>query len=170
MLAIKPPLLKNVGFQLSFLATLGIIYLTPFFEKLLEKTKILKTFKLSSLLAMTFAAQIFTLPILIYNFCYFSLVGPITNLLIVPILPYLMGTGFLFLLIGIFWQPLGFIFSLPVWLLLGYLTSVVNFFSQIPWASLTFRISWPWLPAIYFVLGYLTWRLIKTQKLKFLSY
>ena len=170
MLAVKPSLFKNIGFQLSFLATLGIVYLTPFFKNLFEKTKILKTFNLSSLLAMTFAAQIFTLPILIYNFGYLSLVSPITNILIGPILPYLMGAGFLFLLAGILWQPLGFIFSLPVFLLLSYLTSIVDFFSQISWASKTLKISWFWLPVWYLILFLLLLRFTQKEKLKFLNY
>jgi len=171
MLTFNPLLLRySVGFQLSFLATLGIIYLMPFFQNLFQKIKILKTFNLSNLLGMTFSAQVFTLPILIFNFGYLSLVSPLTNVLIVPLLPYLMVSGFLFLLAGIIWQPLAFILSLPVWLLLTYLTYIVNFFSQIPWASLTFQISWLWLPVCYLILFLLVWRLTKRDKLKFLSY
>lgn len=170
MLAVKPSLFENIGFQLSFLATLGIVYLTPFFKNLFEKTKILKTFNLSSLLAMTFAAQIFTLPILIYNFGYLSLAGPVTNILIVPILPYLMGSGFLFLITATLWLPLGFIFSLPVWLFLNYLILVINFFSRFFWASLNFQISSFWLVVCYFFLGYFIWQLKKKEKLKLLNY
>ena len=171
MLAFNPLLLKDsVGFQLSFLATLGIIYLMPFFQSLFQRIKFLKTFNLSNLLGMSFSAQVFTLPILIFNFGYVSLVSPITNVLIVPFLPYLMVSGFVFLLGGIISQPLGFVLSFPVWLLLTYLTSIVNFFSQIPWASLTFQISWLWLPLCYLVLGFFIWRLTQKEKLKFLKY
>jgi len=171
MLIVSPLLLRHsVGFQLSFLATLGIIYLMPFFQNLFQKIKFLKTFNLSNLLGMTFSAQVFTLPMLIFNFGYLSLVSPITNVLIVPLLPYLMVSGFVFLLGGIIWQPLGWILSFPVWLLLTYLTSIVSFFSQIPWASLTFQISWLWLPVCYLILFLLVWRLTQKEKLKFLSY
>lgn len=171
MLIVNPLLLRHsVGFQLSFLATLGIIYLMPFFQSLFRRIKLFKTFNLSNLLGMTFSAQVFTLPMLIFNFGYLSLVSPITNVLIVPLLPYLMVSGFVFLLGGIIWQPLGWILSFPVWLLLTYLTSIVSFFSQIPWASLTFQISWLWLPVCYLILFLLVWRLTQKEKLKFLKY
>ncbi len=171
MLLFSPLLLRqSVGFQLSFLATLGIIYLTPFFANLLQKIKILKDLNLSSLLGMTFGALTSTLPVLIYNFGYLSLVTPLTNILIIPFLPCLMGLGFCFLLLGAIWEPIGWILSLPVWLLLSYLTSIINFFSQISWASMTFRIPWFWLPICYFSFGYFLWHLKKKEKLKLLNY
>lgn len=129
MLAQNPLLLKlDVGFQLSFLATLGIIYLAPFLKR---RIKI-------EILAMTLAAQVFTLPILIYNFGYVSLVGILTNILIVPTLSFILGLGFLFSLTGAIFQPLGWIFSWPVWLLLTYVTEIINLFSQLPFAVLNF--------------------------------
>ena len=171
MLLFNPLLLRySVGFQLSFLATLGIIYLMPFFQRLLKKTRFLKFFRLSNLLAMTFSALIFTLPILIYNFGYVSVVTPITNILVVPLLPYIMGMGLFFVLLGGISQPIGWVLSLPVWLLTTYLTSIVNFFSQISWAHLTFQISWLWLPVCYLILFLLVWHFTKKEKLNFLDY
>ena len=151
MLAHNPLLLKlDVGFQLSFLAMLGIIYLMPTFKKWVK----------SGVLAMTLSAQVFTLPILIYNFGYMSAVAPLTNILIVPLLPFIMGLGFLSGLAGLVWQPLGWILSWPVWLLLTYLTKLVDWFSQIPWASLTIEnLHWLWLIIAYLILGCLVWRL-----------
>jgi len=87
MLIANPLLLKlDVGFQLSFLAVMGITYLMPLLQKFLK----------FRLLAMTLSAQVFTLPILIYNFGYVSFAAPITNILIVPLLPFIMGLGFVF--------------------------------------------------------------------------
>jgi len=121
MLAINPLLLKlDVGFQLSFLAVMGIIYLMPFFQRWLK----------FRVLSMTLAAQVFTLPILIYNFGYVSKVAPLTNVLIVPWLPYVMGLGFIFVLAGLIFQPLGWLFSWPVWLLLTYITKIAEIFSR----------------------------------------
>jgi len=81
-------------------------------------------------LAMTLSAQIFTLPILIYNFGYVSKVAILTNILIVPLLAYLMGLGFIFILVGLIFQPLSWLFSWPVWLLLTYIVKIVEFFSK----------------------------------------
>jgi len=121
MLAVNPLLLKSdVGFQLSFLAVMGIIYLMPFLQKFLK----------FRILAMTLSAQIFTLPILIYNFGYVSKVAILTNILIVPLLAYLMGLGFIFILVGLIFQPLSWLFSWPVWLLLTYIVKIVEFFSK----------------------------------------
>lgn len=120
MLAFNPFLLKSdVGFQLSFLAVTGIIYLAP----------VLQRFVKLRVLAMTLAAQVFTLPILIYNFGYFSKVAVLTNILIVPLLAYLMGLGFVFVLAGVILQPLGWALSWPVWLFLTYVNKIVEIFS-----------------------------------------
>lgn len=156
MLVHNPLLLKlDVGFQLSFLAMMGIIYLMPTFKKWVK----------SGVLAMTLSAQVFTLPILIYNFSYMSAVAPLTNILIVPFLPFIMGLGFLSAIFGIVFQPLGWILSWPTWLLLTYVTKIVDWFSQIPWAALTIEnIHWGWLIAAYLILGYITWRLNATIK------
>lgn len=135
MLLANPLLLRyDVGFQLSFLAMMGIIYLGPIFQKWL---RIIPEFlQLRSIVAMTFSAQAFTLPLLIYNFGYFSLVSPLTNVLAVPLLPFLMGLGFIFVLLGAVFQPLGWILSLPVWLLLNYLVKIIEWFSQLPFSAI----------------------------------
>ncbi len=169
MLVQNPLLLRlDVGFQLSFLAMLGIIYLLPIFQSWFKGIPNILQFR--NILAMTLSAQVFTLPILIYNFGYTSLVSPLSNILIVPLLPYIIGFGFLFAFIGIVWQSLGWIFSFPSWLLLTYLTKIVDFFSQ-SWATKSIEnVHWFWLVIFYLILGCLIWHLNKKQKLNFLDY
>jgi competence protein ComEC len=170
MLAHNPLLLRlDVGFQLSFLALMGIIYLMPAFQSLLRKVPTI--FQLRNVLAMTLSAQVFTLPILVYNFGHFSLVAPITNVLIVPFLPVIMLSGFIFGLIGIIFQPLGWVLSWSTWGLLTYLTKVVDWFSGIPLTYLTIEnLHWAWLVVAYLILGVTVWRLQEGRKLKFLQY
>ena len=135
MLAVNPLLLRlDVGFQLSFLAVTGIILLSTAFQRFLKK--IPNWFQLRSILAMTLSAQVFTLPILIYNFGYVSPVAPLTNVLIVPLLAFLMGLGLVFVLAGLVFQPLAWLLAWPCWLLLTYITELVNLFSQIFWTSI----------------------------------
>jgi competence protein ComEC len=167
MLVINPLLLlDDVGFQLSFLAAMGIIYLSPIFKRWFKFVP----GEIRNILAMTFAAQIFTLPILVYNFGRISLVAPLTNILILTFVPLIMISGFIFALVGMLWQPLGWIFSLPCWLLLTYLLKIVDFFSQ-PWAAKTIEnIHWFWLIISYLILGFLVFWLNKREKLKFLDY
>jgi len=170
MLFQNPLLLKSdVGFQLSFLATAGIIYLMPIFQNWFKKIPNLTTLPLKNLLAMTLSAQVFTLPILIYNFGYISSIAPITNILIVPLLPYIMIFGFVFITAGIIWQPLGWLFSIPLWLLLTYVIKIIDWFSGIPWSSFNIEnIHFFWLLFFYLILLFIIWRLQERQKLKIL--
>jgi len=169
MLTENPLLLKSdIGFQLSFLATFGMIYCMPIFQQWFSLIRNpehspLKEIVLSlkGLLAMTLAAQVFTLPILIYNFGYFSQVSPITNILIVPLLSCIMILGIVFALVGIVWPWLGWVLSLPVWVLLTFVVAVIDYFSQVSWASRTMDISWVWLAVSYLILGFIVWRLNK---------
>ena len=120
MLLINPLLLfYDIGFQLSFLAVLGIITLTPYFKKWVRST----------ILATTLSAYIFTLPILIYNFGRISLIGPLTNILVIPVVYWIMILGLAFsLLVLIF--PLGaWLISFPLWLLITYIIKIVDIFS-----------------------------------------
>ncbi len=170
MLALNPLLLRlDIGFQLSFLAILGIIYLQPIFSNLLKKIPDFKIFPLKSTLITTLSAQVFTLPILIYNFGYFSLLSPLTNLLIVPILAPLTILIFIFGAAAMTIPLLGFIVSLPVWLFLTYLTSVINLFSKLSFGFLTIsHIGWPWLAAFYLILVLAISWFNQKQKLKIL--
>jgi len=174
MLVLNPLLLRlDIGFQLSFLAVIGIISLSSIFQNWLKKIpdNLFGFIGIRSIMAMTFSAQIFTLPILVYNFGQFSLVAPITNILILPLIPFILGAGFLFGAIGIVWQTLGWILSWPVWLLLTYLFAIVDWFSQIPLAALFLQnVHWAWLMIAYLILGLFVWRLNERERLKFLKY
>lgn len=172
MLFNNPLLLKfDIGFQLSFLAVFGLIYLQPIFFQWLKKIPNFKIFPIRTTLSTTLAAQVFTLPILIYNFGYISLVSPITNILIVPFLAPITILIFIFGIAGIIFWFFGWILSWPVWLALTYITKIIDFFSQIPWVFLKIEnIHWIWLIISYLILGLITWRLQEKEKLKFLNY
>lgn len=171
MLSINPSLLRHsIGFQLSFLAVLGIIYLMPFFQKLLtspwKESNSFQSFAkpIVGLVAMSLAAQAFVLPLLIYYFGQFSIISPITNILVVPILPALMIFGFLFLIAGIIFQPLALIFLFPVWLITTYITKITEFFAGLSFSAVSFSIHWLWLPIIYTLLGVFVWQIKKRQR------
>lgn len=172
ILALNPLLLKSdIGFQLSFLATLGVIYLTPIFQAWFKKIpdNLFGFIKLKNIIAMTLSAQTFTFPLLIYNFGRFSLVAPLTNLFIVPFLPLLIITGFLFILLSFLWQPLTLIFLSPCWLILTYIIKIINFFWQNPWSVVWVEISWFWLLIFYFILGAIIYYLKQKERFKFLG-
>jgi competence protein ComEC len=149
MLFFNPLLLRyDVGFQLSFLAILGIVYFYQFFfEKFKKFPKLIK-----ESLASTLSAQIFTFPILIYNFGQISLISPLSNVLILPILPAITILGFIFSFFGIIFKPIGYFLSFPCWLLLSYLLKVVDFCSKIPYSFLILKVNFLFLLISYSIL------------------
>ncbi|OGZ17382.1 MAG: hypothetical protein A2Z78_01270 [Candidatus Nealsonbacteria bacterium RBG_13_36_15] len=172
MLILNPLLLKlDVGFQLSFLAILGLVYLQPTFFQNLKKIPNPAFFPIRTTLSATLAAQIFTLPILIYNFGRIPLLSPIANVLIVPFLAPFTILFFVFGIGAIIFWLFGFLLSFPTWLCLTYITKIVDFSSKIPFVSLTLEnVHWFWLVISYLILGYFVWRIQERQKLKFLNY
>jgi len=159
MLASNPLLLtKDIGFQLSFLAILGLIYLQPFFFARLRFLPDPKILSVRTALSATLSAQVFTLPILVYNFGYISLVSPITNILIVPVLAPVTILIFIFAISGIISEPLGFLMSFPTWLSLTYIIKIIDGFSRLPFASLAVEnLHWVWMPTFYLILGGFIW-------------
>jgi competence protein ComEC len=143
-----------VGFQLSFAATLGIVYFLPVFNRLTPK--IPENFGAKKLFLITLAAVISTLPIILLNFGVLSLSAPIVNVLIMPILSLTMLFGFL--AVVPFVGP-GFAF-VANWLLL-YILKATSFFAGLPYSYLNFQISawmfWALIAGvfgIYFLLKY----------------
>lgn len=168
MLLFNPLLLKrSVGFQLSFLAVLGIMSTSSIIKDYL---KVPNWFNLRSVLAMTFSAQLFVLPVLIYHFGRFSIITPLSNILIIPILPYLMGLGFVFLIGGLIWSKLGWLLALPLWLLVSFVVGVVQFLSGFELLYQSVEISWPFILIYYLILGLVIWHLKKKRELSFLKY
>ncbi|OGZ64118.1 MAG: hypothetical protein A3A98_04020 [Candidatus Staskawiczbacteria bacterium RIFCSPLOWO2_01_FULL_40_39] len=170
LMTVQNPLLLiyDVGFQLSFLALLGIIHLKPITDALFIKVKYKEAKNLLAIVSMTLAAQIYTAPIIMYNFKQISLVAPITNLLVIPAITWIMVTGFIAIVFGIFSTTLGFIFSLPCWILLTYFLKIMDVFYQ-PWSVIAMQnVSWIWVAFYYLILAWLVWLLHKRQQPKFL--
>ena len=170
MLFLNPLLLKfDIGFQLSFLAILGLIYLQPTFSDFFKR--IPNLLQLRYTLSSTLSAQFFTFPILIYNFGQISLISPLTNILIIPFLPIITILGFIFSFLGIIFQPLGYFLSWPTWLLLTYILKIIDLSLKIPFSYLTFKnVHWIFLLISYLILGGLVFWLNQKRKLKFLQY
>ncbi len=165
MLFFNPLLLRlDIGFQLSFLAILGLVYLQPIFFEWLKKIPNPKIFPVKTTLSATLAAQVFTLPILVYNFGYIPLLSPITNILIVPFLAPITILIFIFGIAGIIFSLLGFMLSWPTWFFLIYIVSIVGCFSKLPFASLSIKdLHWAWLIISYLILGYFAYQLNKRK-------
>ena len=89
----------DVGFQLSFLATLGLVYVSPLLEsaggvfgKFIKKVPV--AFLIRENLLMTLSAQAFALPVILKSFGRISLICPIANIFVLPFVPFAMICGF----------------------------------------------------------------------------
>ena len=126
MLFFNPFLLaRDAGFQLSFLALFGILLFSPRLQRFLMFLP--KDFGIREAGAMTVAAQVFTTPLLFILFGSVSLVSPITNIIIAPIVPLLLSLGILFLCFSWF----SALFIIPLHILLFYFILVVDSFSAL---------------------------------------
>lgn len=146
MLLANPLLLRfDIGFQLSFLATIGIVYLYPFFENYflhLVETKQSLVSTIAEILFLSLSAQIFVLPIIMFNFGTLSLISLLANILILPIIPLTMLLGFVAIMISFVFEPIAIIFSWLTYLPLKYETVTINYLASLKYASIEMKIAW----------------------------
>ena len=164
---INPLFLWDAGFQLSFVATLGLIVLAPVLKRaifgLLQRW--LKTDRLGLVMALlgelviiTLAAQIITAPLIVYHFGRLSLVSLVSNFLILSVQPPIMLLGGLAALAGLVWLPAGQALGWAVWLPLAWSVQVVEWTSRLPYASLNLgRLPFWLLVLVYTALGVGIW-------------
>lgn len=136
MLVLNPQWINDLSFQLSALATLGIIL---FGGKNTEK----KPYRFASMLwssigddlRLTLAAQVFTIPLILVTFHRLSLVSPLSNVLIGWTIAPLTVMGWLVAALGWVWLPFGQVVAWPSWVFLEYLIRVIAITGSMPGAS-----------------------------------
>ncbi len=149
-------LMADIGFQLSFLSVVGLLYLSPIITEHLGW--ITERFQLREMIAMTLSAQFTTLPITLYNFNQLSLLSLPANILILPVGELLMISGAITVLAAGVWLPLGQLAGAVSWVIVSYWLVVSQALASIPLASVTV----PKLPAALIMamygLLYTIWR------------
>jgi competence protein ComEC len=141
MTVINPHVLWDVGFQLSFAATLGLIlYAQPFEDWAVgliarvtspEKAKKIAG-PIAAYLLFTLAAQLTTLPIMAYQFGRVSLISVVANPFILPAQPAVMVLAGLALLLSFIYLPLGKLAAWAAWPFAAYTNRMVEFFNGFP--------------------------------------
>lgn len=126
----------DLGFQLSFLATLGILLCMPLFERVYLDRRSFLPVALAEILFITIAAELFVLPIILYNFHILSMVSLAANVLVLPAIPLAMFFGFLASVFGFVWMPLSKIFGLITYLILHYMLGAVDLLAGYDHASI----------------------------------
>lgn len=166
MMILNPSIyLTDLGFQLSFLSTLGLVYFSEFFSQRLPK--IWPDF-LKEGMSSTLSATLMTAPLLVYDFGRFSTVALPVNLLVLPAMPYLMFFGSITMFVGIFSPFLAGLPGLFSLCVSAYVIDLVNFFSRLPAAEVTLAKS---IKAVLLIYGFLFvfYRLFVKKKRKPLS-
>ena len=126
----------DVGFQLSFLATLGLIYISPklsaaggFFGRFLKRIPVI--FAIRENFSMTLSAQVFTMPVILKNFGRFSFICPLANIFVLPFIPFLMLFSFFAVLFGFFSDGLSNVFAFACYVLMKVVFFFVEFFADL---------------------------------------
>ena len=152
----------DIGFQLSFLAVLGLIYVYPYLSSKFKKVP--EIWVLKENLLMTISAQTLVFPLLIYYFNQFSLVSLPANILVLPFMPLTMLFGFLTGVGGMTFAPLGRAVGLFAWGLGAYQLEVIKWFGSLPFAALSISIKWFTLVGIYVLMIFAIWKLSRNKQ------
>ncbi|BBH21332.1 hypothetical protein Back11_26770 [Paenibacillus baekrokdamisoli] len=106
MLAWDPYMLSNVGFQLSFLVTAGLILGVPPVRRWLPSGP--RTKALFDLITVTIVAQAISFPLTVYYFNQFHLLSLLANFVLVPFISFIvMPLGGASLILDAIWHPAG---------------------------------------------------------------
>lgn len=164
MLIQNPKILVfDISFQLSFLATISLIYVTPLIEKRL--TFITEKYAIRELTVSTIATQIFVLPFLIYKMGLISVFSLFANILILPVISWVMLFGFLTGILGFISLALAIPLAYLSSFLLSYILKIIYIFSHLPFSSVTVK-SFPliFVIIIYGIFLFVIWRSQKVNE------
>lgn len=162
MISQNPQLLiYDIGFQLSFAALAGLMYLEPALDQTLPSLPA-KDYWLPTL-----AAQITTTPLLLYHFGNFSFVSMLANFLVLAVIPWAMLAGFTAVVLALLWPASGALAGSVAWLPLKYIIAAVEWCARLPGAAAS-NIPFPlWAAAVYYLI-LIGW--LNQWKQKFLGY
>jgi len=151
LLLVNPFQLYDVGFQLSYLAVIGIVWLYPSINGMIS-SRFQLVERVWSLMSVTLTAQILTLPLVLYYFHNYPLLSFVSNVIVVPLTTVILVGGLLFLITagtGLLLIPkiLGGILDF----LIGFMNDVVLLVERIPGSY----VSDIHLPGINLILLYL---------------
>lgn len=163
MLLFNPRLLRDdIGFQLSFGAILGLVYCYPIIDRWLEAVHIPRLWGARDVVGVTLAAQIFTLPVIAYNFSQISIISPLANLLILWTIPLLMAMILVALLLGFVFPSFSFLLFFPAWLVLKYIIFIVESLARFRYATIEIEyLWWGWVILYYAII---LWGIVKINK------
>jgi competence protein ComEC len=169
MSIINPNVPWDVGFQLSFFATLGLIlYAEPFQNWAIRVISRYTTpgaaqqiaTPISEYFLLTLAAQLTTLPIMAYQFKRISLVSLIANPFVLPVQPAVMIVGGIAVILSLIWLPLGAVAAFAAWPFVAYTIRLIELFALLPNGVIVLGNFSLWLVILFYVVLF-TWTLAR---------
>ena len=167
MVLFSPAVLWDVSFQLSFAATLGLLlFAQPLVDGFVALARRVLPPPWPERLAgpvgefflLTVAAQLLTLPVVVFHFGRLSLISWVANPLVLPVQSPLMVLGGIALLLGMVWFPLGRPVAWLAWPMAAYSIRVAEGLARVPAATITVP-AWAFLlPYLLALLAWLLWR------------
>ncbi|PYG87415.1 competence protein ComEC [Ruminiclostridium sufflavum DSM 19573] len=159
LLLINPYTLFDIGFQLSFSATLALVMFYPGIKAFIDRRPLPEI--ISDTLAATIAAQIGVVPITLYYFNNFSTISVLSNLLVVPVVQLITIIGFAMVFAGLASINLAVLIGCVNNTFLSFVLFVTEYTSKIPYASLKLPTPPVWMIILYYsaVLYFLKGRL-----------
>ncbi len=155
ILLLNPQSIFDIGFQLSFMATISIVYLYPRLRELsprpLREGGALRRWLWGSLL-VSLSAQLGIIPLLISHFHRVPLISPLSNLLIVPLVGVSLALGLASSAASILSLKLDYIFSAANWLFLKLTLWLTALLSRIPCSSISVPQPPPVVIGFYYLL------------------
>lgn len=162
ILIINPYSFFDVGFQLSFGGTIGIVLMYNNLIKRFKTNGKLKGYIVSSV-CVSVCANLIIIPIMAFNFNTVSLTFWISNLLAGPFLGVIIILGFCVYLLSFVIFPVAKIISIPLKYLIYILLIIVKYCSKIPFSSITIRTPYIFEIFIYYIILYLVFNYAKIK-------
>ncbi|MFA5360362.1 MAG: ComEC/Rec2 family competence protein [Candidatus Paceibacterota bacterium] len=155
-------LFLDLGFQLSFLATAGILLFYPLWSQSSFWQRDFLNNRGAQIVKQTviscFSAMVLVVPWVIFKTQSISLVAPLTNILVVPLISLIIGGGFITALCAFIIYPLGLFFGFWLNLIMTYLLKVISYCANLPFAEIYISSSLRWLVVPFYLLIFLYFR------------
>lgn len=161
MIVFSPTIITDMSFQLSFIATAGVLFITP---KIIKFFRFIPSrFGLREIVSSTISASISVLPLLLYLTGVFSVVSIPTNTIIALVIPYAMLLVFLTGISGFIFPTISLLFGYLANFALSFILLVIHFFGSLSFSSFTIH-SFPlWLTILIYIF-LIWWVFIKNEK------
>jgi competence protein ComEC len=153
LLSLNPvALYADVGFELSFLAVLGMVYVFPVADKLLIWGRTGLIWKLVKIILLSISISLTTTPLVYYYFGIISWISPLANLILLPLFSLVLPLGFLLVLAAMAISGAAVLIAVPNYFLLRFIGLIVDLILKIPFSYTSGAVRPGWIILYYLLL------------------